>query len=513
MKYQIRFVKGELADSVYPIENDSVSIGRSRSNDIVLATPDISRKHVIISNKGRGLFIDNLSSRLTTYGTTELKIGDSVPFAVNIEVTIGKENSFVLESYNNVDADDKTVYPSDDATTLEQKTIYETLDAAPLHPQATGANSASGLEGNEVNELAEFEAEQTVGLKTRFATPEEIQMVKDTEKKKLTIKYISWGIAAAVVFTLLSVYYYFTLYKAPEPTILWPESNGELCVGYAKIKDDNFPFCNDLQLAFPVSDATQINQTPGMLEVITFTGKYMDVPCFIRLEYSKNRKGLKIGRRMALDAWTDSKSSGKNSWNFDVASPVSFFLQDNGIPHYSVSYTRTAPQGSYCGLARFFRYEDWQFALTVEIPANEKWRGSGFLNKNFIQFSNNFLHSHWEGMEDIGVIDKAANLYEAKILLSRESVSLWRRIEYLLKSTLIACDKEKDVEQYQEAKALLVTLRGEQIKWFNEQKIAYILAANLDDKDKMKKITDHCKAIFSSPEDKRFHTVRQDNWR
>ena len=30
-------------------ENDSVSIGRSRSNDIILETPDISRKHIIVS--------------------------------------------------------------------------------------------------------------------------------------------------------------------------------------------------------------------------------------------------------------------------------------------------------------------------------------------------------------------------------------------------------------------------------------------------------------------------------
>ena len=82
-----------------------------------------------------------------------------------------------------------------------------------------------------------------------------------------------------------------------------------------------------------------------------------------------------------------------------------------------------------------------------------------------------------------------------------------------MKSTLIGCDKEKEAELYDEAVVMLKMLRANQIKWFNEQKIAYLRAENLENEEEMKRITENCKAVFSSPEDKRFHLIRQDNWR
>lgn len=515
MKYQLKFIKGELAGQVFPVEKDSVSIGRSRSNDIILETPDISRKHIIVSNKGRGLFIDNLSSRQTIYGATELKMGDSVPFAVNIEVFIGKENSFILESYKDiVEERDNTVFLQDDAATLEQKTIYEQTGFETIRTNQPGFTSAT-LETSvaDDDEFAEIESEQTVGLKTRIATPEEIQMVKETEKRKLTQKYFLWITTSIIVLIGLGFYYYFSLYKAPEAQILWPKKNGKDCIGFARITDKSFNFRSDIRLAFPETAQTTIRNSPGMIEIATFTGKYMDVPCHVRLEFNQNPKGLKLNRDEAFEDWMNNKSTGKNSWNFDIASPLLFYLNDNGIPYYSVSYSRTVQQSSVCGVARFFRFEDWEFALTVEIPGNEKWRGITFLNQNFIQFSNRFVLNHWEGLRIANPIDKTNSIYEARMLLFRQSPSVWGRVEYLLKTTLALCDKKIEAEKYAEAIELLRQLRTNQIKWFNEQKIAYYRAETLNDKNEMKRITENCKAVFSSPEDKRFHLIRQDNWR
>ena len=518
MKYQIKFTRGELAGQKFPVSNDSISIGRSRSNDIVLETPDISRKHVIISNKGPGLFIDNLSSRFTSYGTTELKMGDSVPFAVNIEISIGKENGFVLEAYNASSSDDDhTVVTQDNDTILEQKTLYEQYsDFETIKTNPSDADfSEVDQEDKDVstNAFMEFEAEQTVGLKTRIATPEEIQMVKETEKRKLTQKYFLWITTSIIVLIGLGFYYYFSLYKAPEAQILWPKKNGKDCIGFARITDKSFNFRSDIRLAFPETAQTTIRNSPGMIEIATFTGKYMDVPCYVRLEFNQNLKGLKLNRDEAFEDWMNNKSTGKNSWNFDIASPLLFYLNDNGIPYYSVSYSRTVQQSSVCGVARFFRFEDWEFALTVEIPGNEKWRGITFLNQNFIQFSNRFVLNHWEGLRIANPIDKTNSIYEARMLLFRQSPSVWGRVEYLLKTTLVLCNKKIEAEKYAEAIELLRQLRTNQIKWFNEQKIAYYRAETLNDKNEMKRITENCKAVFSSPEDKRFHLIRQDNWR
>ena len=86
-------------------------------------------------------------------------------------------------------------------------------------------------------------------------------------------------------------------------------------------------------------------------------------------------------------------------------------------------------------------------------------------------------------------------------------------MEYLLKSALIVCDKKNNAEQYEELITLLKALRKDQIKWFNEQKIAFCLAENLENEEETNRITERCKAVFSSPEDKRFHSIRQDSWR
>ena len=519
MKYQIRFIKGERAGQVFPVSADSISIGRSHSNDIMLEAPDVSRKHVIISNRDRGLFIDNLSSRATRYGSMDLKMGDSVPFAVNNEVFIGKENSFVLESCQDESSDeDKTSLPEDNTVVTGPQVLNEDTNLeSVLTGQQTGtsATAASQILEEDSSQIRETESEsdQTVGLKTRIATPEEIQMVKDAEKKQLRLKSILRGGIAAVILIGLGFYYYLTLYKAPEPYITWPQKNGAPLIGFAKIDDKNFPFPNDLQLAFPNMASTRLNRGPGLIEVATFAGKYMDIPCFIRLEYARLPARLKLDRLEAFERWMDEKSSGTGNWNFDAASPLRFLMQDNGIPYYSVSYTRNVKQNSFYGLARFFRYEDWQFVLTCEIPAYEKWRGNAFLHENFIQFSNDFLYAHWEGMKTADSLNKENGIYEAKILLSRQSPSVWGRVEYLLKSVLIHCDRKKDAEQYAEARKLLIGLRTSQINWFNEKKIAYQRAKKLENKDEINRISENCKAVFSSPEDLRFHIVRQDIWR
>ena len=564
MKYQIKFVKGELAGQTFPIERDSVSIGRSRSNDIVLKTTDISRKHVIISNKGHGLYMDNLSSRPTTRcGSAELKMGDCVHLQAGTEVAIGQENAFVLESLEEEFTGGGatrcpgggTVFSSDGNTMIsagggqsagfshEGSTVPEQEGIAPAPviddsktgtgsaktgtgtaptagtgtgtaPTKNDAPAAGGKTQSRVSFFGETASSQkTVGLKTRVATPEEIQMVKDAEKKKLRLKSFMIGAGATLVLVLLGIYFYFTLYKAPEPYISWPKKDGKLLVGYAKIQDKDFPFINDMQLGFPNPPSTKIYRKPGLLEIAARTGKYMNVPCIIRLEYRKVPGGLKTDRLDAFERWMNEKSSGKNGWNFDVPSPLQFFFQDNGIPHYSISYTRTAGRTPVCGVARFFRVEDWQFALTVEIPAHERWRGTTFLAQNFIQFSYDLLYAHWEGMKLAQAVHKENSIYEAKMLLSRQSPSVWGRVEYLLKTALICCDRNKDAELHAEARRLLTQLRSTQIKWFNEQKIAYRRAQTLEDKDGMERITEKCKAVFSSPEDMRFHTVRQDNWR
>ena len=60
--YALLFVEGEKAGQAYPLVETEVTLGRSRSNPVSFADPNLSRKHLAIRRVGEDFVVEDLDS-------------------------------------------------------------------------------------------------------------------------------------------------------------------------------------------------------------------------------------------------------------------------------------------------------------------------------------------------------------------------------------------------------------------------------------------------------------------
>lgn len=517
MNYQLKFIEGELAGQVFPLGKDAIGIGRSRQNDIILSDEDISRKHIIVSYDGSNVHIENLSAGKTFLNKTQVKLGDNSIVIAGQEVTLGKSNTFILEVSPPLftDSDDKTSFTSSpDSDTVA---FNASEDASQLN---TGIDVLFFQEKNDNNEdVSRFDdntnEEQTVGMQTRMATPEEVEYIKRQEEKTFLFKKILLAAIFILFLVCMGVYSYFFLFKAPEKNIEWAKDiNGQPLIGTYWIKALPAPaFFALIYPTLPGKQQVKVTTQKDYTEIHSKIGRNSDIDIFIGVECKQDVKFLNEERDITFSNWVTSKSQGTESWNFEMRSPLNFFSRDKGIPYIKIGYSRNRGNILWSGYAYFIRYADFRIVLTVEIPASEKWRGNQILSNNFIAFDDGFLFTHWEGFSSINEMPAEQLIDEAALLLSRSTPALWQRIEYLLRSALVKCKISGDTKNAKNAQKYLIQLRLAQIKWYNMQKIAYGRFNNLQDIEGKKRIEILCRAVFSSPDDMRYFKVRKNDWK
>ena len=108
MKYQIRFTEGELQGQVFSLGVNALSLGRSRSNEVKLQTPDVSAKHVTLSLGPAGVILENLSSRSTTIDGEAISMGERKTLVAGQTIGMGSLVKFTLEAMADAPAVPKT---------------------------------------------------------------------------------------------------------------------------------------------------------------------------------------------------------------------------------------------------------------------------------------------------------------------------------------------------------------------------------------------------------------------
>ncbi|NLF62537.1 MAG: hypothetical protein GX574_15460 [Lentisphaerae bacterium] len=562
MRYQIRFIEGELEGKVFPIGANALSIGRSRSTEVKLSTPDVSARHVNLSLGPDGVIMENLSSRMTNIDGEAMAMGDRKPLVAGQTVGLGTVVKFMLEALPDAEPgeapaapaqqdgdktapppaaesppppaaaptqqdDDKTKPPpapppppaaaptqQDDDKTVPPPPAPTPPPPPPPPPPAAASSSAkkpspkplpvldhSGDSGNE-----------TIAMETRMASPEELEYLRGSHERRKIRRVGGWIFAAAFLAAVLAGVYFFFFHRPPEKYVSWPvdESGEELA---KVVQMDDCPYQNDLDIKYPDVPGATVDKAPGKITVRTALGKYYDVPLRLILEYFQDKKSLITGRTASLEAWMADKTTGSENWNFDLIQPVAFYQHAHGIPYLCVPYSRTEDNESYVGYAVQMRMADWTFILMKEIPTRDRWRAEWFIQEvSFFRFSKRFLMEHWEGTDDFPTGQPAAIVAEAKALLRRRSPTVWYKSEYLLRGALCQAQGTEDKQSVAAALELLNELRTSQIEYFNQQKITYLLAKNNRNKAEMKKISVDMRAVFSSEEDFRFYKIRQDKW-
>lgn len=135
MKYQIRFIEGELQGQVFTLGTNALSLGRSRSNEVKLQTPDVSAKHVTLSLGPNGVILENLSSRTTTIDGEAIALGDRKALVAGQIIGMGGLVKFTLEAIAEAPAAPKAApVDSDNDVTMPPP-------AAKPHPMTITASS------------------------------------------------------------------------------------------------------------------------------------------------------------------------------------------------------------------------------------------------------------------------------------------------------------------------------------------------------------------------------------
>ena len=528
MIYQLKGIEGDFAGQILPIKTAAVSLGRSRSNEVIFTSPDVSAHHVIIKISAEEITLENLSSRKTAIDNADLALGEIKKLLPGQKITLGSANTVVLEAAGELDSDSMpTGYGSADDVNTAMSAGDEAARIAPEVPASSDGDNTVAAPQAAVTQAAVTQAavsapaadeddedsdNQTVAMQTRIASAEELEQLRNVHDRKRKIKIGLYFLALVLAVAGLFALYRAFVYKVPEQYVSWPQQkNGKTYKGYMRLK--NFAFTKECDVMFPNPPGFKITESGNEIVIDSFLGKYSDVPFKLKITYYRSAESLKMDRQEFLAKWIAQRTQKDVGWNFDPIQPQRFFGVDHGVPFLSVSYSRTEKNNAYYGVLNFWRFEDWVFFVFKEVPTSERFRAEGFLHTNLAWFYDNLCSRHWDGSSKLLPGTPMENLLEAKALLGKNSPGVWEKSALLIRHALIKNQSGKpEAETYNMALELLRNLRQKQHDYFNAQKIAYMNARTFNDKKEQERVRNNLKSVFTSEDDSRFHKVRQNQW-
>ena len=514
------------------------TVGRSRSADIHLAQPDISGKHLKLEVRPDGAAAENLSSHGTLLngealnGKTELKEGDRLSLGKHIGIGF---------SFSNEKAD---AAPAPAADAGEAPTLVPGVPAPvppapapasapapapapatvpteppPAAPAPAPAPEPSSEEKTPVPGTpppAEEDVLKTDVMRTRLASMEEMNLLRNADRKRSTGRTFKYVLAVLAAAALLAVLY--TLKSPPREAVLsWPVGPDGKQQGAFFDPGTGGHRSGGFSLAYPaVKGQTKITEDKAkkQITILTRCGKDGSVPLRIYFFRKQSPEFLTLSRREVLFRMLAGLQTGNKRWTLAQISDVFFIGAENGLPCLSVEYRREVEGRSWYGEVLFFRTGNEGFLRLAEIPASERARGQGFIsNMPFLKFSQTYLQRHWEGDGEYRYDgDPGVMMDEISRHLSKQAPFEWARTYLLLQRVLMESCKSGDASLERNALTQLRRLRSMQTVWYNGQKIQYNTAKLSGDQHTENAVMELCKTVFSSPDDLRYFTLRRNIW-
>ena len=504
--------------------------GRSHSADIHLTEPDVSGKHLKLDVTEEGIFAENLSSHGTMFQGAPLDsrrkmddgdvlcLGKKVEIRLNIQeespAPEGEEKKTVIPAAPppaDADDPDKTAIPAQQVTG-KPASFPEDRNKTAI-PGKEGENSPEPPEQVSTPGNGE-EVKKTDVMRTRLASLEEMNLLRNADRKRSTgklFKYILGGIGAIAVLVLL-----YSLKSSPkEVNLTWPVGPDGYELGAFTDPGNGGHKAGAFSLAYPsIKGKTGVEQKPGRITITTRFGKDASVPLRIIFLQKQSIDFLYKERKQVFSSMLSDLQKENKRWNLAQISDVFFIGSENGLPCLSVEYRREADNESWYGEILFFRTGDQAYMRMAETPVSERARGQNFIsNTPFLKFSTQYLHGHWEGNPDYkGGADTSVMLDEVSKHLAKQAPFEWARTYLLLQNTLMESVKSRNQALMQNALTQLRRLRTMQTIWYNSQKIQYYEANLKNDRQQESAVLELCKTVFSSPDDLRYFTLRRNVW-
>ena len=537
---RLTITQGSGQGTVYDLKEGPNVLGRSRSTDIKLDAPDISRQHLVITVNGQDATVENLGRAGSALNGVPIE--GAVPLLSGAILTIGSKTEALFENPDQAPIPQSAPAPATEATPRIDETGVQPVVApaeaktddtgventgagdtgvgvspwqspsSPISEEDTGGGFAAVPEasGSDANESVVEGGTQI--MQTRLASQEEIELLKKQQVREGKIRLAMWG--GGLGFLALLALIFWPRQQKPEESLTWPKnSQGDYMDAFLPSPAFGGYSSDGYDLAFPGGKGWKhhVDET-GRVTIQTPIGRDQNVTMTLILTETDDKDELLKTRKQSLSEWMENIKQREGRWSFETPSGDLFLGDGNGIPCLTVPYHREDDQ-AWFGMALFFRYGARRIILRREVPAEERVRAEDMVLTHFYIYpSSAFIRGHWEGGGEINATEAEDQIQQVRLELEHVSPPTWPAIEALIMSALRKTAMAGDTEMNDEAARLLVRLRENQDRWFNAQKIAFFNAQAKGDTKQVNRITEICKGVFSDRSDQRYYEIRKNQW-
>jgi len=542
LSYRVVFLRGSLAGKTRALAAGvNTTAGRSRSCEIRLEEPDVSGRHVLFTVAGRGVSLENLSSRSTRVDGAALAMGESRALPAGAVVELGAGVEFTLECVDGgrlSPAADNHPTAAGDSRPPSTRAGAETFatrfmkpgaagrdpDATPLPPvQKEAADPGETLAGEPLTN-AESGPALTQFDKTRLATPEEIDVLRETHTRRRRMKTGTVAVLGGLALAGATALYLVFTNRPPEQELTLQKNGAGREIRAEEHMD---PEMELLCLSFPAARKAAVGRTENSIVVDAWVGRDSDVPLRLELHWDAppGNAALDMSRAESFEMWCAMRPdlmTGAVLGSLNALPDNGFIGTGHGIPCLRYKYKRDRGDGgdvkNWTGLLAFFRNRDTCYAYLCELPVQEEFRGSRLIQipERFMVVGEKFTGEHWEGLPPGGQDGRPAAELQAgwRELMEVGKATEWERIERYLVSALIQLwpARAENPEPYQIAMKALAEHRANKQRRAQQLLARRIEAASMRDAKLGAAIDREARDLFGSPEDARHYRVRVENW-
>ena len=374
---------------------------------------------------------------------------------------------------------------------------------------------ATFFEEEESDSTEKTNINETQMLQTRIASIDEINYIKDQVKRRQQKRFfVRVAVFASIAFALFVIWHL----RAPqqESVLSWPlnkESQKSIATmaPFEKGWDEGY-----FDVFYPDCGKKTIvkKDGKGVFTVKTYIGKHIDTPLRISMTKRKDVQSLEENRKQSFARLlTMMMKNKKELYTFDKNSSILFLGQHNGIMCNVISYQKDQNNKSYWGKLYFFRYGEFTYCLTAEVPFDDKNRAKQLLeDNNFIDVSKRFEYLYWEGNSDFRRGDILSRIDEIEDDVRRKSPFQISNLERGIQSILIQASLDNNAKLKEKGLDLLEKLRKNEDELYREYVGKWLLAKATDDIQLKQKIRNVSEGVFSLETDRRRNLILQDIW-
>ena len=373
---------------------------------------------------------------------------------------------------------------------------------------------ATFFEEEESDSTEKTNINETQMLQTRIASIDEINYIKDQVKRRQQKRFfVRAAVFASIAFALFVIWHL----RAPqqESVLSWPMNGKQQAIGFAVPFEKGWKN-GGFDIFYPDCGKRTVIQknNKNKLEIDSFIGKERNVPIKITVIREKSSVILEESRKQSFTRLlTEKMKNKKELYTFDKNSSIIFLGAHNGIMCNVITYQKDYNNKSFWGKLYYFKYGEFAYHLTAEIPFDDKNRAKQLLeDNNFIDVSKRFEYQYWEGSGDFRRGDIMSRIDEIEDDVRRKSPFQISNLERGIQSILIQASLDSNAKLKEKGLELLEKLRKNEDELYREYVGKWLLAKATDDTQLKQKIRNVSEGVFSLETDRRRNLILQDIW-